>query len=90
MKLFAYHDVIGTAADVKNKFAEMERDNYPLEVYEYILNYHLDIGEPCVDVIGWACELYYTPSDDPYYSEVCETLPIIHTAEGGGVWHLAA
>ena len=85
--LVAYHDVINTFRDVKRKFAELDRDTYPDEVYQYILDYHLETQTQVIDVIGWACDIMYTEADSDYYDDACRNSTIIHHGEGG-VWHL--
>lgn len=86
-KLFAYHDVIATADDVKKKFAELNRDNYPMEVYQYILDVHTETENPVIDVIAWACDISYTPDDDEYYDDVCVNEHVICT-DDYGVWYM--
>ena len=83
----AYHDLIATANDVKRKFAELDQDTYPDEVYQYILDYHFRTQTPVIDVIGWACDITYTAADSNYYDDTCRTSTIIHH-DDDGVWHL--
>ena len=85
--LVAYHDVINAANDVKRKFAELDRDTYPIEVYQYILDYHLETQVQVIDAIGWACDIMYTEADNDYYDDTCRNSTIIHHGEDG-VWHL--
>ena len=85
--LVAYHDVINTFRDVKRKFAELDSDTYPDEVYQYILDYHLDTQTQVIDVIGWAGDIKYTKADSDHYDDACRNPAIIHHDEGG-VWHL--
>ena len=87
LSLVAYHDSIVTANDIKRKFADLDRDTYPDEVYQYILDYHLETQMPVIDVIGWACDIMYTEVDSEYYDDTCRNSTIIHHDEGG-VWHL--
>ena len=87
IRLVAYHDIIGTANDVKHKFAELDRDTYPAEVYQYILDYHMETQTPFIDVIGWACDIMYTEADNDYYDDTCRNSTIIHH-DTDGVWHL--
>lgn len=87
MKLVAYHDVITNASDIKNKFAEVNRDQYPDAVYEYILQTHIDTETPVIDVIAWCCDLTFTGRDDEYYPDVCRNAIIIHEGDDG-IWHL--
>ena len=87
LRLVAYHDTINTANDVKRKFADLDRDTYPAEVYQYILDYHLETQTPVIDVIGWVCDIMYTEADSDYYDDTCRTSTLIHH-DADGVWHL--
>ena len=87
LSLVAYHDIIATADDVKRKFAELDRDTYPDEVYQYILDSHLETQTPVIDVIGWTCDVMYTDADDAYYDDTCRNSTIIHRSDDG-VWYL--
>ena len=87
-KLFAYHDAIATAEDVKQKFAELNRDNYPMEVYQYILDVHTETENHVIDIIGWCCELCDTPTDDDYFSDAKSNAVVI-CDDADGIWHLA-
>lgn len=87
LSLVAYHDIIDTADDVKKKFAELDRDTYPDEVYQYILDYHLETQTPVVDVLAWCCDIRYAQigtdeydylSDDDY--TICR--------DDDGVWYV--
>lgn len=88
MKLFAYHDTIATADDVRRKFAEMKRDQYPSEVYAYILQTHIDTENPCIDVIAWCCDIDHAATDSEYYNDIMRNATIIHDGDDG-VWFIA-
>ena len=87
LRLVAYHDIINTANDVKRKFAELDRNTYPNEVYQYILDYHLETQTPVIDVIGWACDIMYTETDSDCYDDIYHNSTIIHH-DDDGIWHL--
>ena len=87
LSLFAYHDTINTANDVKRKFAELDRDTYPDAVYKYILAHHLKTQTPVIDVIAWACDITYTKADSNCYDDTCRHSTILHH-DDDGVWHL--
>ena len=78
LALVAYHDLINTANDVKRKFAELDSDTYPIEVYQYILDSHLKTQTPVIDVIEWACDITYTEAGSYYYGNACPNSTIIH------------
>ena len=87
LRLVAYHDIINTANDVKRKFADLERDTYPNEVYQYILDYHLETQTLVIDVIGWVCDIMYTEADSDCYDDIYRNSTIIHH-DDDGIWHL--
>lgn len=87
LSLFAYHDTIDTADGVKRKFADLNRDTYPDQVYQYILDHHIETETPVIDVIGWCCSLMFTPIDDAYYDEVSRDSTVIHN-DDAGAWHI--
>lgn len=88
LRLAAYHDTINTANDVKRKFADLDRDTYPHEVYQYILDYHLETQTPVIDVIGWACDIMYTEADSEYYADTYHNSTIMHHDDAGIWWCL--
>ena len=63
MTLYAY--TLDTARDVKERFQAFDRDSYPLEVYQAILDYELELAEGigqsrALDVIAWCCDISET------------------------------
>ena len=88
LNLVAYHDIIATADDVKKKFAELNRDNYPTQVYQFVLDYHTDTQGPILDVLAWCCDLAYTPVESEYFAELDEKTVVICT-DDNGAWHMS-
>ena len=63
MPLYAY--TLDTAREVKDRFHDFGRDCYPLEVYQAILDYELELAEGIgqsrsLDVIAWCCDISET------------------------------
>ena len=63
MTLYAY--TLDTARDVKDRFQAFDRDSYPLEVYQAILDYEEELAEGigqsrALDVIAWCCDISET------------------------------
>lgn len=87
VKLVAYHDTIDTANDVKRKFHELDRDNYPDEVYQHILDYHIETQTPVIDVIAWACDISYAKVGTDEYDYLSDDNYVI-CRDDNGVWYL--
>lgn len=85
--LVAYHDTIDTATDAKKKFAELDRDTYPDEVYQYILDYHLETQTPVIDVLAWCCEIGYAEVGTDEYDHLSDDNYVIHR-DDDGVWYV--
>ena len=63
MTLYAY--TLDNARDVKDRFQAFDRDCYPLEVYQAILDYELELADGigqsrALDVIAWCCDISET------------------------------
>ena len=63
MTLYAY--TLDTARDVKDRFQAFDRDCYPLELYQAILDYELELADSIgqsrsLDVIAWCCDISET------------------------------
>ena len=63
MTLYAY--TLDNARDVKDRFQAFDRDCYPLELYQAILDYELELADcsgqsRALDVIAWCCDISET------------------------------
>lgn len=86
LRLVAYHDIIATANDIKKKFRELDRDTYPDEVYQHILDYHIETETPVVDVIAWCCDIGYARIGTDEYDYLDDDNYVIHR-DDNGVWY---
>ena len=69
MIIMLYANRITTAEEVRQQFANLDRDYYPLEVYQTILDIEDDLSDCSgqareLDVIGWCCEINEVTIDD--------------------------
>ena len=63
MTLYAY--TLDNARDVKDRFQAFDRDSYPLEVYQAILDMEEELADSsgqsrALDVIAWCCDISET------------------------------
>ena len=85
MTLYAY--TLDTARDVKDRFQAFDRDCYPLEVYQAILDYELELADSsgqsrALDVIAWCCEIQATTiAEYNKYHATCEEEMIANAAD---------
>ena len=102
MTLYAY--TLDNASDVKERFQAFDRDSYPLEVYQAILDYELELAEGigqsrALDVIAWCCDISETTlesnTDDDLYTlddladRLREETTVLYVDEGTEtVYHL--
>ena len=76
MALYAY--TLDNASDVKERFQAFDRDCYPLEVYQAILDYELELADSSgqsrsLDVIAWCCDISETTiAEYNKYHATCE------------------
>ena len=76
MALYAY--TLDNARDVKERFQAFDRDYYPLEVYQAILDYELELADGigqsrALDVIAWCCDISETTiAEYNKYHATCE------------------
>lgn len=57
--------VLNNARGIKKAFADMGRDYFPIEVYEWIYDYHQDYNDnDKLDVIAWCCDITSTTLDE--------------------------
>ena len=102
MTLYAY--TLDNARDVKERFQAFDRDCYPLEVYQAILDYELELADSsgqsrALDVIAWCCDISETTlesnTDDDLYTlddladRLREETTVLYVDEGTEtVYHL--
>ena len=73
-KIYPINSSIDTVQDVKDQFIRFDRDYYPDEVYQFILD-TLEQAECTsesteLDVIAWCCELSETTLTDSDFDEL--------------------
>lgn len=82
--------------DIKEMFAKYNRDNYPNEVYQFILDTLESSDEDFIqlDVIAWACDISFSDLEGSGYDDMDELVRSLESNstiicdDGETVWYL--